>query len=207
MNRRTLLASTAAVFALGALPSFAQDAEEAPASRVIEMTMGAEDAPVTVLEYGSFTCPHCATFHGDFFKQMNTDYIQTGKVRFIYRELVRNRVDIWAGMLARCGDPMRYFGVTDLIFDNQETWLSSGDPVTIADELQKIGLAAGYSADDLDACFADAELAQEILATSEANAEADDITGTPTVFINGERQRLTNYADFAAAIDAALPAE
>lgn len=206
MNRRTLLKTSATTFAFGAFPAFAQEATETPAT-VPDMVMGAEDAPVTVLEYGSFTCPHCAEFHHRFLTPLQTDYIETGKVRFVYRELVRNRVDIWAGMVARCDDAQRYFGVSDMLFNSQDTWLASGDPATIAGELEKVGRAAGFSQETMDVCFTDAELAKAILDTSEANAETDDVTGTPTVFINGERQRLTTYSDFAAAIEALLPVD
>lgn len=207
MKRRNFLLTATAL--VGAAPFWVQGASGQTAeNQVIEMSLGADDAPVTIIEYGSFTCPHCATFHKEFFEPLKTDYIDTGKVRFIYHELVRNRVDIWVGMLARCdAGPERYFPMNALFFENQSTWLASNDPVVIVEELRKLARVSGMDETQLEACLTDAELAQQILNTSEANADANDITATPTVFLDGERLELSTYADLKAQIDAKLPAE
>ncbi len=225
MNRRALLLGSGSLVAAGAaywltrgstpiglLPGAAQ-AQEATADAaastppvVADMVMGPEDAKVVFTEYGSFTCPHCAAFHSEVFAPLKRDYIDTGKIRFVYRELVRNRVDIWASMLARCGGDMRYFGISEMLFDQQATWTASGDPATIAGELRKIGKVAGMDTATLDACMSDTAMAQAILDTSEANATADVVTGTPTLFINGERIDNGSYDQIKALIDAALAA-
>ncbi len=216
MNRRAFLLSGGSLIALGAaywmtrdatglLPGAVQAQEAAGDPAVVtEMALGATDAPVTFIEYGSFTCPHCATFHAETFVPLKRDYIDTGKVRFIYRELVRNRVDIWASMLARCGGEMRYFGVSEMLFAQQDDWTASGDPAVISQELRKLGKVAGLDDATLDTCMGDQALAQAILDTSEANAATDEVTGTPTLFLNGERITNGSYDQIKALIDAAL---
>ena len=121
MNRWISYAFVAIVLGAGAfywqgstsrdLPNFGMaeaqsaDAAEIDKSLVVEMALGAEDAPVTVIEYASFTCPHCRNFHQNTFKQVKENYVDTGKVRFIYREVYFDRFGLWAGMVARCGGP------------------------------------------------------------------------------------------------------
>jgi len=92
----------------------AQEAE-VDTSTIVEMVQGAEDAPVTIVEYASYTCPHCANFHAGPYKQLKKDYIDTGKVKFIYREVYFDRYGLWASMVARCSGPEKFFGITDLI--------------------------------------------------------------------------------------------
>lgn len=220
MKRRTFLAAGGAAIVLGGwtltrggatgesllpLVSAANAQEttgEAPA--VNDMILGSADAPIEIIEYGSFTCPHCAAFHEGFFTPLKAEYIDTGKVRFVYRELVRNRPDIWASMLARCGDGLRYEGISGLLFTNQSEWVGSGDPATIVGELRKMGKVVGYSDEQIDACMSDNVLAQAILDTSNANSEADNVTGTPTVFIDGERVSLTTMDAMRTLLDAKI---
>ena len=97
---------------VGALaPMSAALAQDVDKSLVQEMTLGAEDAPITVVEYASYTCPHCKTFHENVFKDLKSNYIDTGKVRFIYREAYFDRYALWAALVARCGGEMKYFGL------------------------------------------------------------------------------------------------
>ncbi|MDJ0858123.1 MAG: DsbA family protein [Dinoroseobacter sp.] len=182
-------------------PVSAADAQEVDTSGVVEMALGAEDAPVTVIEYASFTCPHCATFHNSVFKDLKENYIDTGKVRFVYREVYFDRLGLWAGMTARCGGPDRYFGITDLLFEQQSDWVGSGNPGEVAENLRRIGRVAGLSDEELDACLQDAEKAQALVAAYQENAAADDISSTPSFVINGEKYSNMNYRDFAAVID------
>ena len=92
-----------------------------PAALTIkDFALGAEDAPVKMVEYASFTCPHCAAFHDTVFKPLKADYIDTGKVRFEFREVYFDRYGLWAAMVARCGGEMRYFGITDILFQTQQ---------------------------------------------------------------------------------------
>jgi protein-disulfide isomerase len=187
-------------------PISAAEAQEIDTSRVLEMVLGDESAPVTVIEYASFTCPHCANFHTNVFPQLKADYIETGKVKFIYREVYFDRFGLWAGMVARCAGPMRYFGVTEMLFDQQADWARAGggEPGQIAAALKKIGLAAGLEAETLDACMQDAEMAQAMVAVYQQNAEADNVTATPSFIIDGEPYSNMSYADFRKVLDEKL---
>ncbi|MGH1331546.1 MAG: DsbA family protein [Paracoccaceae bacterium] len=173
-------------------------------SAIQEMSLGNPDAKVTVIEYASFTCPHCANFHANTFKPLKTNYIDTGKINFIYREVYFDRYGLWAGMVARCGGDLRYFGLADLIYKNQKEWLGGGDPVSISEGLQKLGRTAGLSNEQLDVCLNDGEKAQAMMALFEKNSAADDITGTPSFIINGKKYSNMSYLDFAAVIEEKL---
>ncbi|WP_425053260.1 DsbA family protein [Psychromarinibacter sp. S121] len=194
---------------------------EVDTSIVTEMALGDPDAPVTVIEYASATCPHCKNFHLTVLDQLKENYIDTGKVRFIYREVYFDRFGLWAGMLARCGAPRgadadpaqleasqkRYFAIMDMVFEQQSDWLNADTPAGIADNLSKIGRTAGLSADMVDECLQDAEMAQAMVTLYEQNREADDISSTPSFIIDGQKYSNMNYDDFAAALDEKLPAE
>ncbi len=171
---------------------------------VQEMVQGAEDAPVTVIEYGSFTCPHCANWHAESYPQLKADYIDTGRVRFIFREVYFDRPGLWASMIARCGGGMRFFGIHDMIYEQQAEWIGDSQPATIADNLRRLGLAAGLDQTELDACLADEAQAEALVAWFQSNAEADAITGTPTFIINGETHSNMPWDEMQSVIDAEL---
>ncbi|WP_135506512.1 DsbA family protein [Roseovarius aestuariivivens] len=180
----------------------AQDASEVDTSTITEMTMGSEDASVTVIEYASFTCPHCANFHANQLKQLKADYIDTGKIRFIYRDVYFDRFGLWASMVARCGGEQRFFGIADMIYDQQKDWIGNGqDPVAITDRLRKIGKVAGLSEDQLEACLTDAQKAKTLVAWFQENAEADGVQSTPTLVINGETYSNMPYAELKGILD------
>ncbi len=218
MNRRHILLSSAALLATGGyiltrsggsdvvdLPgaAFAQDVE-IDTSTIQDMQMGNPDAPVTVIEYASFTCPHCATFHQGVFKELKANYIDTGKINFIYREVYFDRFGLWASMIARCGgDQDRFFGITDLMYERQGEWSRAGSPPQIADELRKIGRLAGIDDDTLESCLQDPERAQTLVAWYQENAEEHDIQSTPSFVINGTTYTNMSYSDMSALIDEA----
>lgn len=182
----------------------AQEAGEIDTSSIVEMTLGAEDAPVTIIEYASYTCPHCATFHAGPYKQLKADYIDTGKVKFIYREVYFDRFGLWASMVARCAGPDRFFGVTDLIYEGQSSWTRAGGPTEIVDELRKIGRLAGLESEQLEACLQDGQKAQTLVAWYQENAEEHGIDSTPSFIVNGRKVSNQSYADFAALIEREL---
>lgn len=178
--------------------------EKAPeAGEIVEMVMGAEDAPVTVTEYASFTCPHCASFHMNQGKRLKSQYIDTGKVRFVYRDVYFDRVGLWAAMLARC-ESDRFFGLTDMLYSKQKEWLASSDPVVLAASLRKMGKIAGLSDERVDACMQDADKAKALVAWFEKNAEADNIEATPTVLVDGVKLDGNSWDAIKEAIDAKL---
>jgi len=179
------------------------EATDAAPTEVIEMVMGAEDAPITVIEYASFTCPHCARFHEEVYPDLVENYVETGQVRFILREIYFDRYGLWAGLVARCGGPQRYFDISALLMEGQREWVA-GEPVEVAANLRRVGLSAGLSDDQLDVCLTDSSHAQAMVELSVAEAEADQVTGTPSFVINGELYPNMNYAEFAAVLDGLL---
>ncbi|MBJ3763217.1 DsbA family protein [Maribius pontilimi] len=218
MNKLPLIAAAIAVLAVGgwyfssqsdgtpgatSFTAEAQDTADANLSLVSEMTLGNPDADVTVIEYASFTCPHCATFHDAVFPQLKANYIDPGKINFIYREVYFDRFGLWAGITARCGGADRYFGIADMLYERQKEW-AQGEPSEIAANLRKIGKTAGLTEEQLDTCFADAEKAKAMVATFEQNAAEDNIRSTPSFVIDGELMNNMNYDDFASILDERL---
>lgn len=188
----------------GAATAAETDYADVDTSSIIEMTMGPEDAKVTATEYASFTCPHCATFHQTTFQKLKQDYIDTDKVRFVYRDVYFDRVGLWASMLARCAGPDRFFGISDLLYSQQKDWLEADDAMTISKNLRRIGKVAGLQEDQINACLEDADKAETLLAWFNQNREADDINSTPTVVIDGEKHGNPSYSDLKAIIDEKL---
>lgn len=197
-----MVAGTPPLLSVGA--AHAQDsapqagADTAP--NVVEMALGDPDAPVEVIEYASFTCPHCRRFHEDVLPQIKANYIDQGHVRFIVREVYANRPALWAGMVARCAGAERYFGVVDLIFSRQSEW-TQGSPVEIAENLRRIGRLVGLDDARLDACLTDADMAQALVDASQAHAQVHDIPGTPSFVIDGELYSNMDYERFASILD------
>ena len=184
----------------------AQEAAEIDTSTIVEMVLGAEEAPVEIIEYASYTCPHCANFHANQYPQLKENYIDEGLVRFVYREIYFDRFGLWASMIARCGGEEKFFGITDMIYAQQREWIAGGnDPAVIAGNLRRIGLTAGIEPEALDACMSDGAMAQTLVAWFEENSTADEVTSTPTLIINGEKFTNMSYADLAALIDERLP--
>ncbi len=185
ITRRKVLTLTALGLA-GGSSGFLGAAHAQDVSAIEEITLGDASAPVKVVEYASYTCPHCADFHTDTFKAFREEYIDTGKVFFTYREVYFDRYGLWASMIARCAGADRYFGVADMLYGTQGEWARQTDPVAVADSLKRIGAQAGLGAEELDACLQDAEKAQSLVAWYEANAEEDGVQSTPSFVINGE---------------------
>jgi protein-disulfide isomerase len=200
MHRRTLLGAAACAALATALPLGAQTTPP----EVWEIALGPADAKVTLTEYASYTCPHCATFHATVFKDLKRDYIDTGKIRFVYREVYFDRYGLWAAMVARCGGEMRYFGIQDMLYAQQREWSGAGDPVLIVEALRKIGLTAGLTKEQLDACLSDGAMAEALVARFQKDAEADGIDSTPSLVINGEKFGNMAYADLKAILDKKL---
>lgn len=208
MNRRHFL-GTAALGALAAAtlpgvlsPAMAQT--DAAKPEVAEIVLGSPDAKVTLTEYASYTCPHCATFHSNVFKQLKANYIDTGKVRFVFREVFFDRYGLWAAMVARCGGEMRYFGIQEMLFDKQAEWAGAGGPVDVVEALRRIGRTAGLTNEQLDACMNDGPMAEAMVAKFQADAEKDGVNSTPSLFINGTKHGNMGYDALAKLLDAAL---
>lgn len=177
------------------------DASAVDTSGIVEMVLGNPDAKVEVMEYASFTCPHCASFHKSVFKDLKADYIDTNKIKFTYRDVYFDQFGLWASMVARCTGPVRFFGVSDMLYSQQKEWIGDGDPGGIAQRLRKIGLVAGLDEATLDSCLEDEDMARNLVAWFQKNAEADDVTGTPTLIIDGKKHSNMTYPDLKKILD------
>ncbi len=195
---------TTALAAVSNVETVSSEGSEADASGIVEMVLGAEDAPITIIEYASFTCPHCANFHENVFHPLKTDYIETGKVKFIFRDVYFDRYGLWASMVARCGGQERFFGMTDILMKTQREWTASGDPVAISDTLKKTGRLAGLEDSAVQACLQDEDKAKALIAWYQENAAADDVQGTPTLLIDGKKHSNMSYADLRGILDEKL---
>ena len=202
LNRRAMIALAAAATA-AMTPALAQETA-AVAEGPGDFSLGSPDAPVKIVEYASYTCPHCADFHANVFGKLKAEYIDTGKVHFTLREVYFDRYGLWAAMVARCGGEMRYFGIHDMLYDQQKEWAASEDPTTVVNNLRTIGKAAGLDDAALDACLNDQTTAEALIKQFETNMAADEVKGTPTIFINGEMHSNMAWEDLKPLLDAAL---
>jgi protein-disulfide isomerase len=202
LNKRHVIFGSAALasLALGAASSFAQDLtglNDPPAFG--EMTMGPDTAKVTVIEYASATCPHCAAFYNETFGTLKKEYIDTGKIKFVFREFPHQDAALAAFMLARCAPKEKYFPLIDVFFATQAQWTQ--DPLA---GLNKIAQQAGFTKESFDACMKNETVAKDILAVR-SKAEGFGVTGIPTFFVNGERfEGETTIEAFRAKIDPLL---
>ena len=202
LNKRDVLLGSAALagLAFGAAPSFAEDLtglNDAPAFG--EMTMGPDTAKVTVIEYASATCPHCAAFYNDTFGALKKEYIDTGKIRFVFREFPHQDAALAAFMVARCAPKEKYFPLIDVFFTTQPEWTQNPH-----EGLFKIAQQAGFTKDSFEACLKNEAMAKDILAVRK-KAEGFGVTGIPTFFVNGERyDGERKIEDFRAKIDPLL---
>lgn len=200
LTRRRLLetaAFSAAAFAVLSLtpklgflaPAAAQApdaAELAVAGPLGEKAEGKEDAPVTIIEYASMTCGHCAQFATETFPKLKSDYIDTGKVRFILREFPLDPLSAAGFMIARCAGDDKYFTMVDLLFKEQKQWAYSDKPV---EGLQNIVKQVGFSQQSFEQCLQNQELLDGVNWVRQRGAEKFGVNSTPTFFINGKIQR------------------
>jgi protein-disulfide isomerase len=198
-NRRDLMATAAAAAALALMPAAAL------AEPVMgDVVLGDPNAKVTVVEYASFTCPHCAAFHVNTWPDFKANYVDTGKVRFILREVYFDRYGLWASMTARCGGEAGFYPMADQFLKKQKAW--TGVPAEqIGGEIAKIGRLNGLTAEQVNACLGDQEYARKLIEAYQANAAADGVTSTPTFLINGEKHSgAMAYDEFVKLVDPLL---
>jgi len=194
------LLSTVWIAMMGTLA--AQAETDKPA--VTEMILGDVNAPIEIIEYASMTCPHCANFHSDVYPQLKANYIETGKVKFVFREVYFDKYGMWASMIARCAGPDRFFGVIDQMFEKQKTWSRAGNDLAIVTELSKIGKLAGLGDDQINACLQDADNLRNLVGWYKANMEEHKINGTPSFVIDGEMVSNRSYDELSALLDEKL---
>jgi protein-disulfide isomerase len=167
--------------------AYAQSATDvAKPQSLPDMALGPADAKVTITEYASMTCPHCAAFNDQVFPKIKAEFIDTGKVRYVFREFPLDIKAAAGSMLSRCianGDPSKYFAVTDLLFKSQADWVMKNT----TESLSRIGKQAGLSQQQVDDCLKDQALLDKIAADQKYASEVLKVDSTPTFFINGDK--------------------
>lgn len=172
-----------------------------------QRVLGNPDAPVTMVEFSSMTCPHCASFHNDTLAKLKKDFIDTGKVKLVMSDFPFDGVALRASMLARCVPPSRYFDFVDVLFKNQQRWARSRDPIAT---LKTFGALVGLDATAVDTCLANEDLQNAILTSQLEAQERYNIRSTPTFILNNDTDRIVGAEDydvFKRKIEALLPDE
>lgn len=185
---------------LGAL-SFG--AERAFAVDLGDPAIGDPAAPVTIIEYSSLTCPHCAAFHAKILPELKQRYIDTGKVRLVLRDFPLDATALKAAIVAHCAGPERQPQFVEVFFAQQQNWARAADPVQALKQLAKLG---GLGEAQIDACLADKELENAILQARLDGEQKYKINSTPSFIIDGKTVAGEQSVDaFAAMIDPLLP--
>lgn len=199
IDRRLVLA------ALAALSLAACNKGGSSAATDQDMTMGDPHAKVTLIEYASVACPHCARFNNDVFPEFKKKYIDTGKVYYIARESLTGSAPVAAAgfLLARCAGKDKYFQVTDAIYRAQDQMFTSGD---VRGTLLRIAQSAGLSEDQFNKCITDEKAIKALNDRVEKTNTADHIEGTPTFIVNGKKvaDGEVTLQQLSAAIDPLL---
>jgi protein-disulfide isomerase len=169
-----------------------------------DMALGPANASVTIVEFASMTCPHCAAFNETVFPKIKAAYVDTGKVRYVFREFPLDIKAAAGSMLARCianGDAPKYFAVIDMLFRQQSDWVVKNTTET----LTRIGKQAGLSQQQVENCLKDQALLDKIAADQKYASEVLKVDSTPTFFINGERIKgETSFEEFEKKINPLL---
>ena len=173
--------------------------------KYIEMSKGNDDAPVVFVEYASLTCPACAAFHSNVYPQLNKEYIETGKVKFIHREIYFDKAGLWAALTARCTNEVnRYFGMLDLLYSEQPIWSRNESSDKIVESLLKISTKSGIGKAKAISCLEDQEKALDLVNEFQFYVNKDAIESTPTFIINGKKYANRTYDELKKIIDKEL---
>jgi protein-disulfide isomerase len=190
ITRREFAMSSAAVLVLGALGPLGGSAlaqtisglELMAKGALDDISMGSETAPVTIIEYASMTCPHCAAFEVQVFPKLKEKYIDTGKVRFILREFPLDGLAAAVFMLARCAGPDKYYPMVETLFAQQAKW-NVRNPI---EPLLAIAKQAGFTQQSFEACINNKDQLNKVQQVRDRASQKFKVKATPTFFINGE---------------------
>jgi protein-disulfide isomerase len=167
-----------------------------------DYVLGNREAKVTVIEYASLTCPHCAALNNEVLPRIKKEYVETGKVRYVYRDFPLDQIALQASLLARCTAPDRFFGFVDALFASQSNWAHSTDPVR---GLEQVGKLGGVTPEKFEQCRNDEELKNKVLQQRLDADKTFQVNATPTLLIDGDRySRGLTYEEFKAILDAHL---
>ena len=169
-----------------------------------DITVGKKSATVTIVEYASMSCPHCAAFHKNVLPKLKEKYIDTGKALLVMREFPLNEVAVAVSMIARCaGDNDKTAALIDVYFDQQDKWLVRGD---IVPKLLDLAKQAGFTKESFDKCLADEGLYKKLVKQRDVASKQFGVSRTPSFFINGKavKGNIMNIDTFAQIIDPLL---
>ena len=184
--------------------AFAEDPSKVE-KKYIEMSKGSDSAPVEFVEYASLTCPACAAFHANVYPKLNKEYIETGKIKFIHREIYFDRAGLWAALTARCTNMVNhYFGIIDILYAEQPKWSRSELSDEIVDALLKISAKSGIEKAKAISCLEDQEKALSLVEKFQFYAKRDNIESTPTFIINGKKYTNRSYDELKKIIEKEL---
>ncbi|MCZ2203865.1 DsbA family protein [Bartonella sp. A05] len=162
---------------------------------------GEANAPVTIIEYASLTCAHCAVFYNEILPQLRKKYIKSGKVRLIFRDFAYDPRATAGFMLARCAPEDRYFPLIEVLFQKQHEWVWQQDVLT---PLKKIGFMAGFTDESFTSCLKNQSILDDVNASFQRGKELG-VTATPTFFINGNKyEGMMSKEKFFSIIDSFL---
>ena len=173
----------------GALPAAAQGTPGADAAKQLavqpgDRVLGKADAPITIIEYASLTCPHCAHFTVDVLPKLKAKWIDTGKAKLILRDFPLDEPALRAAMVARCAPADRFYPLIDTFFAQQEQWATSRDYRAALEKLVKLG---GMSDKEFKACISDKKLEDQVAQSRLTASQQLGVDATPTFFINGKK--------------------
>lgn len=166
-------------------PAAAEDAKDLKINTEKDNILGEADAPVTVVEYSSLTCPHCANFHQMTVPGLKEKYVKTGKVRYVIREFPLDRLAFAAAAIARCADKKKYFPFITALYKNQPNW-TKGDG-NAAQRLFDMAKQVGFTQETFNACLGNKEVIDHIQESRRQGSEDFGVSSTPTIFVNGKK--------------------
>jgi protein-disulfide isomerase len=188
-----------------AFVGLAQAADDVPVLASDDIVLGKDAAPITIFEYASLTCPHCAEFDAETFPKVKSEWIDTGKAKLVYRDYPLDQMALKAAVVARCAPPDKFFAFIDVLFHSQASWATAGGPDQVTQALSRIARLGGLSEDKFDSCVADKALSDRILNERLVAQNQYGVNSTPTFFINGKKVvGALPYDDFAKQLSAAM---
>jgi protein-disulfide isomerase len=166
--------------------------------------LGKPDAPITIVEYASLTCPHCAEFDRDTLPKIKEKWIDTGKAKLVFRDFPLDGLALRAAVVARCAPADRYFGYIDVLFHSQRNWATANDPIQALSRIARLG---GMSDQQFQSCINNEELQRAVAASRQSAEKNYGVESTPTFFVNGVMMKpgALPFSEFDQALTAAQP--
>ena len=164
-----------------------------------EIFLGNKNAKIVVIEYSSMTCIHCANFHKEVYPKIKKNYIDTNKIKFIYRDFPLDKQALFGSVLAKCAPKEKYFDFVKLILSTQKKWITNDD--TFIDKLKNIGKLAGLTESKINNCFKDEQIVDNIINTRTFAERKYNINSTPSFIINNKKYSAMSYENFEKIIE------